>query len=149
MIALVSLKNTTLTQLFPSTSNDYEVPLFEASVSAGFPSPAQNEMEKKCDLNSLLIKHPAATFFVRASGTSMIGAGIHDNDILIVDRSVQPTNGKIVIAAINGELTVKRLVIENNKIFLVAENKKFPPFQITDGVDLHIWGVVINVIHYL
>ena len=85
------------------------LPLFSGKVATGFPSPADDYVEKTLDLNELLIQKPAATFFVRAQGESMLGAGIHPNDILLVDRSIEPVPGKIVICALNGELTVKRL----------------------------------------
>jgi DNA polymerase V len=98
-------------------------------------------------LNELLIKHPAATFFVRVSGCSMIKAGIHHNDILVVDRSLEPVSGKIVIASINGELAVKRLYKNGAMIQLVAENDGYPPINICEGMELHIWGVVTSVIH--
>lgn len=127
----------------------YRLPFYQTSISAGFPSPADDDLEDRLDLNELLIKHPSATFFLRVSGNSMIDAGIHPNDILIVDRSLEPTNGRIVIASVNGELTVKRLIYEKNKVQLVAENKKYSPIDITEEVDFRIWGVVINVIHYL
>ncbi len=127
----------------------YSLPLFQNPVTAGFPSPAEDEIEKKLDLNELLIKHPSATFFLRVSGASMIKAGIHDNDILIVDRSLEPTHGKIVVAAVNGELTVKRLHLEKNRVFLLAENDVYRPIEITEGIELHIWGVVTSVIHAL
>jgi DNA polymerase V len=125
----------------------YRLPLFENPVVAGFPSPADDDIEDKLDLNELLIKHPSATFFLRVSGSSMINAGIHHNDILIVDRSISPAHGKIVIAAVNGELTVKRLHLEKQKVQLVAENPAYPPIEIKEGSDLHIWGVVTSVIH--
>jgi DNA polymerase V len=127
----------------------YSLPLFQNPVTAGFPSPAEDEIEKKLDLNELLIKHPSATFFLRVSGASMIKAGIHDNDILIVDRSIEPAHGKIVVAAVNGELTVKRLHLEKNRVFLMAENDTYRPIEITEGIELHIWGVVTSVIHAL
>lgn len=127
----------------------YRLPLYECSVAAGFPSPADDVMERELDLNELLITHPAATFFVRASGQSMINAGIHDNDILVVDRSLEPSDGRIVIAAVNGELTVKRLKRQGKTVQLVAENAAYPPINITDSTELHIWGVVTNVIHQL
>lgn len=148
---LINLKSDVLhfNQLTISNDELYEIPFFEDCVSAGFPSPAQHEMENKCDLNSLLIKHPSATFFVRASGHSMVGVGIHDKDILIVDRSVQPTSGKVVIAAVNGELTVKKIIIEKGKAFLVAANEDYPPIEITESMELHVWGVVTSVIHNL
>jgi DNA polymerase V len=125
----------------------YKLPLFQSAVAAGFPSPAESEMDQLLDLNELLIKHPVATFFVRVSGSSMTGAGINHNDILIVDRSVPATSGKIVIAAVNGELTVKRLHKEGEQLSLLAENSAYPPIKITRETELHIWGVVTNVIH--
>ena len=125
----------------------YRLPFYQHAISAGLPSPTEDDMEDKLDLNELLIKHPSATFFLRVSGLSMIKAGIHHNDILIVDRSIEPSDGKIVIAAVNGELTVKRLSVEGKKVQLVAENDNYEPIDITDDCDLHIWGVVTNVIH--
>lgn len=125
----------------------YQLPLYHHTVSAGFPSPAENEMESRLDLNELLIKHPSATFFLKVSGSSMIKAGIHHNDILVVDRSLEPSHGKIVIASVNGELTVKRLHIKGKKIQLVAENDNYSPITISENMELHIWGVVTNVIH--
>jgi DNA polymerase V len=127
----------------------YRLPFYQNAVAAGFPSPADDEMADKLDLNDLLIKHPTSTFFLRVSGSSMINAGIHDNDILIVDRSLEPSNGKIVIAAINGELTVKRLVVHGKRVQLHPENSAFAPIEIPEGAELHIWGVVTNVIHGL
>lgn len=129
--------------------NKIEIPILNSKVEAGFPTFIEEQVEDKMDLNKYLIKHPSATYFVRVSGDSMIDAGIHDNDILIVDRSISPSNGKIVIAAIDGFLTVKRLVNRNGKIFLLAENKKFSPIEISLESDLHIWGVVTSVIHIL
>ncbi len=125
----------------------YRLPLYQGLVAAGFPSPAEDDIEDKLDLNELLIKHPTATFFLKVSGTSMINAGIHDGDILIVDRSLEPAHGKIVIAALNGELTVKRLHLEKNKVQLVAENPAYAPIEVREDMDLHIWGVVTSVIH--
>lgn len=127
---------------------NYQLPFFQHTVSAGFPSAADDEMER-LDLNELLIEHPAATFFLRVSGSSMIKAGIHDQDILIVDRSLEPKHGKIVIATLNGELTVKRLHKKDNKLQLIAENDSYPPIDISHEIDFRIWGVVTNVIHPL
>lgn len=121
------------------------LPLFE-SVRAGFPSPAEDHIEKSLDLNEFLVRHPQATFFVRVCGNSMAGAGINDKDILIVDRSLEPTHGKIVIAILDGELTVKRLHRKDGVIQLVPENPNFKPIQIKKESDLQIWGVVTNVI---
>ena len=125
------------------------IALFNGKVSAGFPSPADDYIEKTLDLNDLLIQKPAATFFVRAEGESMLGAGIHPNDILVVDRSIEPTVGKIVICALNGELTVKRLKNIDKEIVLGAENPVYPDIIVQEFVELVIWGVVTNVIHAL
>jgi DNA polymerase V len=130
-------------------SKGYELPFYSHSVSAGFPSPTDDHIRGKFDLNEYLIKRPAATFFVRASGNSMIGAGIHDGDILIIDRSLEAKNGKVVIAAIDGLLTVKRLMTINSKIWLMPENKDYQPIEITQANETIIWGVVTSVIHTL
>jgi DNA polymerase V len=136
------------TILFPSApSCRVSIPLFSDKVAAGFPSPADDYIEKTLDLNDLLIQKPAATFFVRAEGESMLGAGIHPNDILVVDRSIDPVVGKIVICALNGELTVKRLNSVGDKIILGAENPAYADIIVQKDIDLIIWGVVTNVIH--
>ena len=122
-------------------------PLFTSGVSAGFPSPAEDHIERKLDLNELLIQHPAATFFVRVAGDSMKDAGINHDDILVVDRSLEATNGKIVIAIVNGELTVKRLERNRTSCNLVAANSDYSPIEITEDFDFSIWGVVTSVIH--
>jgi DNA polymerase V len=122
------------------------LPYFE-SVSAGFPSPADDYVEEKLSLDRYLIKNPASTFFLRVSGTSMTGAGIYPNDILIVDRSLEPKNKDVVIALIDGELTVKRFVKANNKFYLKPENPDFKPIEIPQNGEFMIWGVITNVIH--
>jgi DNA polymerase V len=127
----------------------YELPLYACPVSAGFPSPAEDYLEGKLDLNQYLVKHPAATFFVRVTGDSMIGAGIHAGDILIVDRSLEARDSKVIIAVVNGELLVKRLRMERERIYLASENADYPPLVITDLMDFEVWGVVTNVIHPL
>lgn len=124
-----------------------EIPLYSSTVRAGFPSPADDYIECRLDLNHHLIKHPAATFFVRASGDSMVNAGIFSGDMLIVDKSLEATHGRIVIAAIDGELTVKRLSCQNGRVTLLAENEAYPPIDITTEQALVIWGVVTHVIH--
>lgn len=125
----------------------FRLPFFAGKVSAGFPSPAADYVDKSLSLDELLIQKPAATFFVRAQGESMLGAGIHPNDILVVDRSLKPVSGKIVICALNGELTVKRLLQENDRWLLRAENRRYPDIVLTDELELVVWGVVTNVIH--
>lgn len=125
-----------------------KLPFFSDLVSAGFPSPADDYIDKKLDLNELLIKHPAATFYVRVNGDSMIDAHIFDGDILIIDKSQQPQSGSIVIAALNGEFTVKRLEITPDGIMkLVPENPSFQSVTITTEDDFSIFGLVTHVIH--
>lgn len=142
------LANSTAAILFPSkTPSSIALPLFTGKVAAGFPSPADDYVEKTLDLNELLVQKPAATFFVRAQGESMLGAGIHPNDILVVDRSIEPVPGKIVICALNGELTVKRLERNNEQWQLKAENPAYPDIVIHEELEMVIWGVVTNVIH--
>lgn len=123
------------------------LPLYGGKVAAGFPSPADDHLEKTLDLNELLVQKPAATFFVRAQGESMLGAGIHPNDILVVDRSIDPVPGKIVICALNGELTVKRLQRNKGQWQLQSENPEYADIVIHDDLELVVWGVVTTVIH--
>lgn len=124
-------------------------PLFACSVSAGFPSPAEDYIEGRLDLNELMVANPAATFFVRVAGDSMVGAGIHHNDILVVDRSLEPIGNKVVIAVVNGELTVKRLIREGEGFYLKAENSDYPDIHMREGSTCEIWGVVSFVVHSL
>ena len=133
----------------PDLSTKYRQSLFRAGVSAGFPSPAADYEEDKLDLNKHLIKNPPATFFVRVTGDSMVGAGIHHGDLLIVDRSLDPKDKSVVIAVVNGELTVKRIRIKGRKITLEPENKNYSAQQITEEMEFEVWGIVTNVIHAL
>lgn len=135
--------------LRPQRSLPQAYPLYSCPVSAGFPSPADDYLEGQLDLNQYLVQHPTATFFVRVTGESMLGAGIHPNDILIVDRSLEASTGKVIIAVVNGELLVKRLKLSEEKIYLVAENPDYPPLMVTEMMDFEVWGVVTNVIHPL
>jgi DNA polymerase V len=123
------------------------LPLYSSAVQAGFPSPADDYLEETLDLGKRLVKHPTATFLVKVKGDSMANAGIRQGDILVVDRSMKPSNGNIVVAAINGEFTVKRLKIKDNKIFLVPESNNYSPIQIEESEDTYIWGVVTSCIH--
>ena len=118
-------------------------------VSAGFPSPADDYLDQKLDLNEHLVKHPAATFFVRAIGDSMLGAGIHSGDLLVVDRSLEATSGRIVIAALDGELTVKRLREQGETVYLLPENPNYETITVKAESDFEIWGVVTAVVHAL
>ena len=133
----------------PVFGKPVERPLFMVPVTAGFPSPAEDYIEGRLDLNNLLIRHPSATFYVRVAGDSMILAGIHPGDILIVDRAMEPGDKKVVIAVINGELTVKRIRLFSGRICLYPENPDYQPIEITEGMDFEVWGVVTNVIHPL
>jgi len=123
------------------------LPFFLTSVPAGFPSPADDYLDKTLDLNELLIAHPAATFFVRVDGDSMQGAGIASGDVLVVDRSLEAVNGKIVLAVLNGEFTVKRIRLEEGRTILMAENSHYPSIEINEATDFQVWGVVTYIIH--
>lgn len=125
---------------------EVELPLYLSPVTAGFPSPADDFLEKRLDLNDYLIKNPPATYLVRASGDSMQGVGIHDGDILVVDKSAEVSDGKVVIAVIYGEFTVKTLKRRNGKAFLVPANAEYPVVELTPEMDCEVWGVVTSVI---
>ncbi len=120
------------------------LPLFSSRPAAGFPSPGDDVVERPLDLNELLVDNPTSTFFVQVSGNSMEGAGIFDGDYLVVDRSVEPIVGKIVVAAVYGELVVKRLSKQENMLALVSENTDYKPILIEDKDDVYIWGVVVG-----
>lgn len=126
-------------------STDLPLPLFTETVSAGFPSPAQDYVERSLDLNELCVQHPAATYLVKAQGDSMLGAGIHQGDILIVDRSIQARHGHVVIAELHGELTVKRLELTPT-VRLVPCNPAYPPIELADEDELCLMGVVVRSI---
>ncbi len=139
-----------ITEIQPAdTSTELKLPMAEAACPAGFPSPAEDYMEERLDLNEHLIDNPAATFFVRVSGASMVDAGIHNGDILIVDRSLEPSEGEIVIAVLDGQLAVKRLVKEKGEFYLFSENDDYENLKINPESDFRIWGVATNVIHRL
>lgn len=123
-----------------------KIPLYTTSVQAGFPSPADDFVEKHLDLNEHLVKRPEATFFVRVRGESMLGAGIYDGDILVVDRSCSISPRNIIIAALDGELTVKRLLKEDGKIILSPENPLYEPITVTPESDFLVWGRVKHAI---
>ena len=125
----------------------HPLPLILERTPCGFPSPAQDYVEQAIDLNDLCIKHPAATYLVRAAGDSMLGAGIHSGDILIVDRSLEPAHGDVVIAAVNGDMTCKYLELRP-QVRLVSANRHYPPIIPHDAETLDVFGVVTNVIHH-
>ena len=141
---------TTVESVFrPDGQTKHRVPLYLSPIAAGFPVPTDDYVEGKIDLNRHLVKHPESTFLVRVIGESMQNAGIHPRDLLVVDRAIEPTSGKIVIAVVDGELTVKRLRKHRGKLWLMPENADYQPIEIEENTDLHIWGVVTNVIHAL
>jgi len=132
-----------------SSNGGYKIPLFSSYVQAGYPSLAEDHVEEMLDMNGLLIKNPHTTFCVRVAGLSMIDAGIYEGDTLLVDSSITPVAGKIVITAIDGMLTVKRLDYVNGKPFLIPENLDFKPIPILENSELYIWGVVTNILRSL
>ncbi len=125
------------------------IPLSGESVPAGFPSPADDFVDKSIDLNKELVKHPHATFFVRVAGDSMINANIFEGDVLVVDRALEAKNGDIVIAVVFGEFTLKRLILKDDKIVLKSENPNYKDIEISPETDFLIWGVVTSVIRQL
>jgi DNA polymerase V len=125
------------------------IPLFLERVSAGFPSPAEDYVEKTLDLNELCIQHPSATFFVRVDGESMIGAGIFPGDVLVVDRSLRAQHGDIIIASLESEMTVKELHLTPPPIYLLPRNPAYQPILIEEGMVLEVFGVVTNVVRSL
>lgn len=123
---------------------------FTDGVAAGFPVPATDNAEGPLDLNRLCIRHPAASYFIRARGDSMIGAGIHDGDILVVDRALQARNGDVIIASVDGEFTVKRFERSGDRIMLVPENPAYPTLEIDrENANCEFFGVVTSAIHFL
>ena len=132
-----------------ATAKRHHLPLFLSRISAGFPSPADDYVESRLSLDEHFVPRPEATFFLRVQGDSMIGAGIHDGDLLIVDKSLEPRHGSIVIAEVHGELTVKRLYRKNGEIALLAENPAYRAIPICEESQLVIWGVVTEVVHTL
>jgi len=127
----------------------YQIPLFSNHVQAGFPSPADDHIDQKLNVHALLVKHPAATFFVKVTGDSMIDAHIFEGDLLVVDRSLTPKPGNIVIAALNGELTVKRFIKKKESFFLKPENPTYDLIELNGEIESIIWGVVTSIIRQL
>ena len=125
------------------------IPLVKGTVSAGFPSPAEDYIELGIDLNKYLIKSPISTFFLRVSGNSMNNAGIYNNDLLIIDRSIKPHPGHIVVALLDGEFTLKRLIKEKDNYYLKADKENYPAINLYEYIDIQIWGVAIYSIHEL
>lgn len=142
--------NATITYIYnPDLSRPATRPLYLSRVAAGFPSPADDYLERELDLNDYLNEHQAATYYVRVSGYSMVKAGIADGDILVVDRSLTPKDGSIVIAVLDGELTVKRLLRRNGCVQLVPENEQYPIIEVAPEREFIVWGVVSGIVRKL
>tara|TARA_R110002074_G_scaffold386907_1_gene568786 strand:- start:130 stop:579 length:450 start_codon:yes stop_codon:yes gene_type:complete len=144
---LRKLYNTNAITFFGAdVSTELKLPFVVEGISAGFPSPADDFFDINIDLNKHLIKNPSTTFYGRVRGNSMMDAGIHDGDLLIIDKSLEPINNKVAVCFIDGEFTVKRIKIEKDIIWLIAENKDYKPIKVTKDNDFIIWGIVTNVI---
>jgi DNA polymerase V len=144
---LRSLNSTTTLDFYiPDYSTELELPFVDTGISAGFPSPADDFIELTIDLNKFLVKHKDTTFFARVKGHSMKNAGIYDGDLLVIDKSLEPQNDKIAICQIDGEFTVKRIKIEKDIVWLIAENEDYKPIKVTPENELMIWGIVIHSI---
>ena len=141
---LRSLHTTKILEFYaPDYSTELKIPFGDVGISAGFPSPADDFIELSNDLNKHLIKHKDRTFFAKVKGHSMKDAGIFDGDLLVIDKSLDPQDGKIAICQIDGEFTVKRIKIEGNVVWLVAENEDYKPIKVTEENELMIWGIVV------
>ncbi len=144
---LRSLHTTTTLEFYiPDYSTDMKLPFFDVGISAGFPSPADDFIELQIDLNKFLIKHKDTTFFAKVKGHSMKNAGIYDGDLLVIDKSLEPQDNKIAVCQIDGEFTVKRIKIEKDIVWLIAENEDYAPIRVTPENELMIWGIVIHSI---
>ena len=144
---LRSLNSTTTLDFYiPDYSTEMELPFVDTGISAGFPSPADDFIELTIDLNKFLVKHKDTTFFARVKGHSMKNAGIYDGDLLVIDKSLAPQDNKIAICQIDGEFTVKRIKIEKDIVWLIAENEDYKPIKVTPENELMIWGIVIHSI---
>ena len=142
-------KNHGLSFFIPKKETGLDAILINTGISARFPSPAGDYKQERISLDKELIKNQEATFFARVSGESMVNAGLEDGDLIIIDRSIEPSNNKIAVCFIEGEFTVKRLIVKRNKIWLKPENSSYKPIEVKDDDQLIIWGIVTNVIKKL
>lgn len=133
----------------PEDSDPLEIVLTQTGISAGFPSPADDFKEFKISLDKTLVKNKEATFYAKVSGQSMVGAGIDDGDLLVVDKSLEPRHNSIAVCFIDGEFTVKRLKVSGEDVYLQPENPAYDPIKITEGNDFLVWGIVTHVIKKL
>jgi DNA polymerase V len=132
--------------LTASTETELKIPFVEGGVSAGFPSPADDFIEYPIDLNRELIKNQAATFFARVKGSSMRDLGIDDGDLLVIDKSLPPTNGKIAVCYLDGEFTLKKIKIEKDHCWLIPANEDYQPIKVNRDNEFIVWGIVLHVI---
>jgi DNA polymerase V len=139
-------KSNSLTFFTPQTTNSLGAIFLDTGISAGFPSPAEDFKEERLSLDKELVRNKEATFYARVSGQSMIGAGLDDNDLLVIDRSLEPSNNKIAVCFLDGEFTVKRLKVDKGEVWLKPENPNYPIIKITEENNFIIWGIVTNVI---
>ncbi len=130
----------------PNFENSRELPFITSGIKAGFPSPAADFDETRISLDKALVKNPDTTFYAKANGQSMKGAGIDDGDIMVIDRSIEPRNNKIAVCLIDGEFTVKRIKKTKEELLLIPENSDFQPIKINEDNQLVIWGIVTYVI---
>ena len=143
-------KHTLVETITPAQMNQsHAAPLYASQPAAGFPAPGDDLVERPLDLNDLMIDNPTATFFVRVSGDSMEGARIFDGDVLVVDRSVEPKNRSIVVAAVYGELVVKQLEKSGSSVRLVSANEAYDPILLDEVEGCHVWGVVTGVVRVI
>jgi len=143
---MLTLNTQHLTFFTPETFDDTGALFFDTGISAGFPSPAEDFKQQRLSLDQVLVKNKLSTFFARVSGQSMINAGIDDNDLLVIDRSLEPEHNKIAVCFLDGEFTVKRLKVDKKGVCLQPENPDYPIIKITEENDFVIWGIVTNVI---
>ena len=141
------MKNKKITFLKPKKNNQLGQWLFEQGISAGFPSPADDFIEMEINLQDYIVKNKEATFCVKVEGTSMTKAGINSGDIMIVDRSLHPKHNDIVLAVIDGEFTVKRIAVNENRLYLMPEDDNFSPIKITTAMNFQVWGIITHIIH--
>ncbi|MBC5834412.1 translesion error-prone DNA polymerase V autoproteolytic subunit [Flavobacterium sp. F372] len=143
------LKKNNLSFFIPNTESNLEMPYISSGIKAGFPSPAADFDGTRISIDQIVVKNQTATFYAKANGNSMIGAGIDDGDILVIDKSIEPEDGKIAVCFIDGEFTVKRIKVQENSLLLLPENKLFEPIEVTQENDFIIWGIVTYVVKKL
>ena len=131
----------------PDFTTQLDLPLAGTAIAAGFPSPAEEYLDLALDLNKELIKHPAATFYARVKGDSMVDAGIQDGDLLVIDKALEPKEGTVAVCYLDGEFTVKRLSVREEGVYLMPANAEFKPIRITEENEFLVWGIVAYVIH--